>query len=153
MPPFWIEIPGDILHQWTSSSAALLLIDLQEPLFLKAVTFRSPTIAEGVLFIRLVRLPLYFCFLIGSGLCDLFYFILFIVIIITILLLFNNNMYSIWCSQAGGWIRATAAAYAIATATPYLSHICDLYYSSQQCQILNPLSKARDGTHIFMDIA
>ena len=27
-----------------------------------------------------------------------------------------------------------------------LSHICDLYHSSQQCQILNPLSEARDGT-------
>ena len=31
------------------------------------------------------------------------------------------------------------------------SHICDLYQSSQQCQILNPLSKARDHTHVLMD--
>ena len=30
------------------------------------------------------------------------------------------------------------------------SHVCDLHHSSQQCQILNPLSKARDGTHNLM---
>ena len=31
--------------------------------------------------------------------------------------------------------------------------ICDLYSSSGQCQILNLLSKARDWTHILMDIS
>ena len=31
------------------------------------------------------------------------------------------------------------------------SHICGLHHSSQQCQILNPLSKARDGTQVLMD--
>ena len=30
-------------------------------------------------------------------------------------------------------------------------HICDLCCSSQQCQILNPLSKARDGIHILTE--
>ena len=34
-----------------------------------------------------------------------------------------------------------------AAAMPYLSHICDLHHSSQQGQILNLLSKARDWTH------
>ena len=29
--------------------------------------------------------------------------------------------------------------------------VCDLHHSSQQCQILNPLSKARDRTCILMD--
>ena len=38
-------------------------------------------------------------------------------------------------------------AYATATATSDLSHICNLHHSSQQHQILNPLSEARDGTH------
>ena len=33
-----------------------------------------------------------------------------------------------------------------ATATLDLSHICDLYHSSQQCRIGNPLSEARDLT-------
>ena len=32
-------------------------------------------------------------------------------------------------------------AYTIATATPDLSHICDLHHSSQQCKIPDPLSK------------
>ena len=35
-------------------------------------------------------------------------------------------------------------AYATATASRDMSCICDLCYSLQQCQILNPLSKARD---------
>ena len=38
-------------------------------------------------------------------------------------------------------------AYATATATRDPSHICDLHHSSQQRQILNPLSEARDQTH------
>ena len=38
-----------------------------------------------------------------------------------------------------------------ATATWDLSHICNLHHSSQQCWILNPLSKARDGTCVLMD--
>ena len=37
-----------------------------------------------------------------------------------------------------------------ATAARDLSHVCDLHHNSQQCQILNPLSKARDGTHNLM---
>ena len=42
-------------------------------------------------------------------------------------------------------------AYARATAKPDPSHISDLCRSMQQCQILNPQSKARDGTHILTD--
>ena len=34
---------------------------------------------------------------------------------------------------------------------PDLSHICDLHHSSQQRQIPDPLSKARDRMHILMD--
>ena len=40
-------------------------------------------------------------------------------------------------------------AYTPATQDP--SRICDLHHSSRQCQILNPLSKARDRTSILMD--
>ena len=40
--------------------------------------------------------------------------------------------------------------YTTATAMPDLSYICDLHHSSQQCRILNPLSKARDRTHNLM---
>ena len=42
-------------------------------------------------------------------------------------------------------------AYATATATPDPSHICDPHPSSWLHQILNVLSKARDGTRILMD--
>ena len=38
-----------------------------------------------------------------------------------------------------------------ALATRHLSHICDLHHSLWKHQILNPLSKARDQTHILMD--
>ena len=40
-------------------------------------------------------------------------------------------------------------ACAIATAMPDLSRICDLCCSLWQPQMLNPLSKARDQTHIL----
>ena len=42
-------------------------------------------------------------------------------------------------------------AYTTATAIWDPSCVCDLHHSLWQCQILNPLSKARDGTRIFMD--
>ena len=42
-------------------------------------------------------------------------------------------------------------AYTTATAMWDPSRVCDLHHSSQQCQILNPLSAARDGTRILMD--
>ena len=41
-------------------------------------------------------------------------------------------------------------AYAIATATRRLSGIYDLHHSSEQCQILNPLSEFRDQTWVLM---
>ena len=40
---------------------------------------------------------------------------------------------------------------AYTTATPGPSLVCHLHHSSQQHQILNPLSEARDQTHILMD--
>ena len=43
-------------------------------------------------------------------------------------------------------------AYATATAMWDPSHVCDLHHSSLQGQILNPLSKSRDQTHILMGI-
>ena len=41
-------------------------------------------------------------------------------------------------------------AYTTATAIWDLSHVCDLHHSSQQCQIHNPLSEARDLTQNLM---
>ena len=42
-------------------------------------------------------------------------------------------------------------AYVTATETQDQGHICDLHHSSQQCQIPDTLSKARDWTCILMD--
>ena len=42
-------------------------------------------------------------------------------------------------------------AYMTGTAMQNLSCICTLHHSSQQCQIPNPVSEARDQTHIVMD--
>ena len=49
-------------------------------------------------------------------------------------------------SQATGGIGAAAEAYATATATPDPNLVCNLHHSSQQRQILNPMSEARDQT-------
>ena len=42
-------------------------------------------------------------------------------------------------------------AYTTAITMRDLSLVCSLHCSSWQCQILNPLTKARDQTHILMD--
>ena len=42
-------------------------------------------------------------------------------------------------------------AYTTATAMSDPSLICNLHHSSQQCRILNPLSEARDQTHILLN--
>ena len=49
-----------------------------------------------------------------------------------------------------GW-EPQLPAYTTATTTPDLSHICDIHRSAWQCWIPDPLSEARDQTHILMD--
>ena len=53
-------------------------------------------------------------------------------------------------SQARGLIEAVAASLRHSHSNTRSDHICDLNHSSQQRQILNPLSEARDQTHILM---
>ena len=53
--------------------------------------------------------------------------------------------------RLGGKSELQLPAYTTATATRDLSCICDLYHSSWQRWILNPLSRARHWTHILMD--
>ena len=48
-------------------------------------------------------------------------------------------------------LQLSAYTTVTATATQNPSHVCNLHHSSQQCQILNTLSEARDWTHISMD--
>ena len=52
---------------------------------------------------------------------------------------------------ARGQIRAATASLHHSHLTPNPSCICDLHHSSWQCEILNPLSEARDWTGILMD--
>ena len=55
-------------------------------------------------------------------------------------------------SQArGGKLELQLQAFATATATRDPSKVFELHHGSQQCQTLNPLSKARDRTLILMD--
>ena len=53
--------------------------------------------------------------------------------------------------RLGNKLELKLLTYTTATAIPDLSRVCDLHHSSQQCQILNPLSGARDQTRIHMD--
>ena len=53
--------------------------------------------------------------------------------------------------RLGVELELQLSAYVTATAMPDSSHICNLYHSSRQHWILNPLSEAGDQTHVFMD--
>ena len=63
--------------------------------------------------------------------------------------LFRATPCSIWRLRVE--LKLQLLAYTTATATQDLSCICDLHHSSWQSQILNPQSKARDRTCVFMD--
>ena len=52
-------------------------------------------------------------------------------------------------SQARGQIGAAAASYRHSNTRSEL--LLRLHHSSWQCLVLNPLGKARDGTHVLMD--
>ena len=68
----------------------------------------------------------------------------------TTFLLFRVTPMAYGCSQARGRIGATLLASTPATVTGNPSLTCDIYHSSWQCQIPDPLSEARDRTHILM---
>ena len=54
-------------------------------------------------------------------------------------------------SQASGCIRAATTSLRHSHTMQDLSHVCNLYHSSWQHQILNPLSEARDVTCVLTD--
>ena len=54
-------------------------------------------------------------------------------------------------ARLGVELELQLPAYSTATAMWDPSCVYNLHHSSRQCQILNPLSKARDRTHILMD--
>ena len=61
------------------------------------------------------------------------------------------HVHQIEVSRLGLKLELQLPAYTIGTATQDPSHICNPYHASQQYWILNPLSKAKDWTRIFMD--
>ena len=61
------------------------------------------------------------------------------------------HLWQMKVSRLGVRLELQLLVYATAKAMLYLSHVCILHHSSWQCQILNPLSKARDQTQIPMD--
>ena len=54
-------------------------------------------------------------------------------------------------SRLGVELELQLLAYTTATAMPKLSHLWDLHHRSQQCWILNPLSRDRDRTLVLID--
>ena len=59
-------------------------------------------------------------------------------------------MWHIEIPRLGVQLELLLLAYTTATAAPDSSRICDLHHSSQQHQLLNPLSEARDRTYNLM---
>ena len=55
------------------------------------------------------------------------------------------------CGSSQARVESELQLPATATAVWDPSHFCNLYHNSWQCQILNPVSNARDQTHILMD--
>ena len=53
--------------------------------------------------------------------------------------------------RLGAELELQLMAYPTAPATWDPSHVCNLHHSSWQRWILNPLSKARDQTHVLVD--
>ena len=54
--------------------------------------------------------------------------------------------------RLGAELEPQLLAYTTATAPWDQSRVFDLYCSPEQCRILNPLSKARDRSHILVNI-
>ena len=72
-------------------------------------------------------------------------------VIIIIIIFFRSTLAAYGSPGPGIELELQLPAYTTATAMWDPSHVCDLHHSSQQCQIFNPLSEARDQTCIFMD--
>ena len=55
--------------------------------------------------------------------------------------------------RLGAELELQLPAYRTVTARQDPRHVCNLHHGSRQCRILNPLSEARDQTHVLMDTA
>ena len=93
------------------------------------------------------------CFCRNWLLCFLYVFILYLFIYSFIYLFYflESHLRHMEVPRLGVKSELQLLAYATATATRNLSHVCDLPHSLQQNRIPHPLSEARDQTHILMD--
>ena len=71
---------------------------------------------------------------------------LFFVLGVTFFFLGPSYLWPMEVPRLGVELELQLSACATATAMQDLSHVCGLHHSSQQCRILNPLSKAMDQT-------
>ena len=79
------------------------------------------------------------------------FFYFFVYLFIYLFCFLEPNWGHMEVPRIGGQVELQLLDYTTTIATWDLSHACNLHHSSRQLQILNPLSKARDRTHILID--
>ena len=86
----------------------------------------------------------------GNSYSTIFYFN-FILRFVCLFVFLGLHLWHTEVPRLGVKLELQLLAYTTTTAMHDPSRICNLHHSSQQCQTLNPLNKARDRTHILMD--
>ena len=76
----------------------------------------------------------------------------FVVVVVCLFFVFlGQHLWHMVVPRLGVESELQLLAYTTATTMPDPSHVGDPQHSSRQRQILNPLSKTRDGSHVLMD--
>ena len=86
-----------------------------------------------------------------SGFLFLFIYLFFVFLFSPSFFFLGRHPWHMEVPRLGVELEPQLLAYPTATAMPDLSHIYKLCSTLQQCQILNPLSKARDQTCILRE--
>ena len=81
-------------------------------------------------------------------LCPPFAFVYVFVIVAVVVVFFGLQLWHMEVPRLGLQSKLQLPAYATATAMWDLSCVCKLLHSSWQCQVLNPVSEAKDQTCI-----
>ena len=84
------------------------------------------------------------------GLADIQIFVA-IIMLSLVLFFLGPHLQHMQVPRLGVESEVRLPVYTTATATPDLSHFCNLHHSSQQRRILNSLSEARDRTYVLTD--
>ena len=101
----------------------------------------TPTLSLTIFLILAILVDMEWCLIVG-------FFCLFVCLFLVFLGLHSRHME---VPRLGVQQELQQLAHAGAIATQGPSCICDLHHSSQQLQILNPLSESRDRTRVLMD--